>query len=296
MESLLLPKQVDVSNVTFGTPKTLDNGGKSIYVGINNKPLIIQTPEMEAPFGMSTWNTDKAETNKCTIELSFKGNDTNKAMDNFYKMLESLDTKLIEEGMTNSASWFKKKYNTTEVVEALYTHMLKHYKDKDTGEISDKYPPKFRLSVPFKEGKIACPIYDKNKELVELADIDKGSKVTAIIQCQGIWVAGGKFGCSWKVIQLLVAPPATFKGFAFKDVENEDNHGSDIDNVENKVTQTKEVVTDEIDVPEPDDESVDDKPINDDSVIDSSDDDDIEAPKSKVATKKVSVKTVQKKK
>lgn len=285
-----------MSKITYGTPKTLDNGGKSIYVGINNRPLVIQTPEMEAPFGMSTWNGDKNEaSSKCTVELSFKGKDSNKSMEYFYDMLEKLDTKLVEEGMNNSASWFKKKYNTTEVVEALYTHMLKHYKDKETGEISDKYPPRFRLSIPFKDNKIACPIYNKNKEPIELSDIEKGSKVTAIVQCLGIWIAGGKFGCTWKVVQLRVQPPASFKGFAFKDVDDENDKGSDI-------VEDKQSSGDDEDIPAPDEdideavqanEDATEKP-DDDDIIESSEDE-IEAPKAK-ATKKVVAKAAAAKK
>ncbi len=291
-----------MSKITYSTPKTLDNGGKSIYVGINNRPLIIQTPEMEAPFGMSVWNGDKSvETNKCTIELSFKGRETNKSMECFYGMLEQLDTKLVEEGMLNSASWFKKKYNTTEVVDALYTHMLKHYKDKETGDVSDKYPPRFRLSIPFKDNKISCPIYNKNKELIEMSDVEKGSKVTAIVQCLGIWIAGGKFGCTWKVLQLKVQPPASLKGFAFKDVDDDDDKGSDLH-------EDKSDEIDRDDVPSPDDVGSGDDVMpkgneaDKDDVIESSEDEDedededeIEMPKAKkVATKKVA--TIVKKK
>lgn len=285
MDNLLLPKQVDLSNLTFGTPKTLDNGGKSIYVGLNNKPFIVQTPEMEAPFGMTTWNGDKTESSKSTVELSFKGKDSNKSIEHFYTMLNNMDTKLVEEGMNNSAAWFKKKYNTTEVVEALYTHMLKHYKDKETGEVSDKYPPKFRLSIPVKDNKIVCPVYNKDKEMMDVSDIEKGSKVTAIIQCLGIWVAGGKFGCSWKVVQLRVVPPASFKGFAFKDLDNEDNIVSDVDDP--KSGEEDEVAMPECDV------VVAQNDAPEDEIIESSEDE-IEMTKSKAETKKV-VKSVKKK-
>lgn len=299
----MLPKQVDVSRLTFGTPKALDNGGKSIYVGYEGQPLFIQTPEMGAPFGMSKWGADKGDkvADKCTLELSFKGRETNKSMAAFYDKLNDMDKHFIQAAMENSTAWLKKKYNTTEVVEALYTHMVKHAKDKETGEITDKYPPNFRITIPQKDGKITCPVYNKSKEQIDISDIEKGSKVTAIIQCLGIWVAGGKFGCSWKVVQLLVVPPASFKGFAFMDVEgdgaakSEDN--SDLD----------ECADNAGDIPEPDhddDHHTRDHEMHDESpkaqtaaneeddIIESSSDEEdaIEAPRKKAAPVKKVVK------
>ena len=37
----------------------------------------------------------------------------------------------------------------------------------------------------------------------------------ALIQCNGIWFAGGKYGLSWKALQVRVAPPESLSGYSF---------------------------------------------------------------------------------
>lgn len=219
MDSIMLANAFDVSKVTFGNIKSLDNGGKTVYIGYNGKPLIVQTPEMAAPFGSTKWNPTGGEggKDKYTLEMSFKGVESRPYLKTFMDLVENLDEKIIESGLENSQNWFKKKYNNKDVVGALYTPMLKRSKDKETGEVDDKYPPTFRINLPFKDDKFDCDIYNTSKEQITLSNIDKGSKVTAILQCMGIWVAGGKFGCSWKVIQLRVVGREEIRGFSFID-------------------------------------------------------------------------------
>lgn len=230
--SIILPSNFSIDNLSFGSVKTLDNGGKVVYMSYNGKPLIVQTPEMIAPYGMSRWNADggPSDNDKFTLEMSFRDKESRPSLQKFHEMLTEVDKKMIDEGMNNSQAWFKKKYSTPEVVEALYTPLVKYPKDKNTGEITDKYPPTFRLSLPMRDGKFTCNAYDNNKEKINLNDVEmKGAKVTAIIQCTGVWLAGGKFGCSWRVLQVRVVPPSTIKGFAFQDIEEDKLVDSDID-------------------------------------------------------------------
>jgi hypothetical protein len=204
----------------------LDNGGKIVYVSYSKAPLIVQTPAMAVPFGMSRWEGDNNNgAVKYSIDLSFKDMDTNPSAKAFYKMLADLDARLVEHGFGNQQTWFKgKRYGSKEIVEALYTPMIKHAKDKTTGERTDDYPPTFKVTVPFKDNAFACDVFNSERELVDLNAIDtKGSKVTAIIQCTGVWFAGGKFGVSWKVVQMKVAPNKTkIVGYALVDLDDDD--------------------------------------------------------------------------
>ena len=71
-------------------------------------------------------------------------------------------------------------------------------------------------------------IFDNNKEEIDIKSIEtKHSKVTYIIECTGIWVAGGKFGCSWKAMQVRVVPQDTFQGYAFSEADDDDITESD---------------------------------------------------------------------
>lgn len=297
MESILLPKAIDVSKLTYGNLRNLESGGKVVYIGYDGKPLYIQTPEMVAPFGMSTWNADKSYLkDKHTIEMSFKGKENRASLQYFYGFLEQMDNKIIDDAMSNAMTWFKKKFTSREVVEAVYTPMLKFPKDKDTGEITDKYPPTFRICPSMTDNKFACDVYDKNKQPISISNVEKGSKVTAILQCLGLWIAGGKFGCTWKVVQMKVVNPPSIKGFAFKDTDDDNKceSGSDIDELgDGDVvdgqwdSRSNDVINDDVDDENTQDTKVD--PKVDDTIVESSDDEEeVEKPKVKkvIARKK----------
>lgn len=229
--TITLAKDFDIKNVTFSDVRMLDNGGKVVYVSYNKAPLILQTPQMSAPFGMSKWDNEGKINTKYTIDLSFKAMVSNPNMSKFYSALEAMDGKLVNDGFENQISWFKgKKYGSKEIVEALYTPLIRHAKDKMTGEITDKYPPTFKLTVPYKDGKFTCEAFDDKRESIDLSAVElKGSKVTAIIQCMGLWFAGGKFGSTWRIVQMKVVPNAIIRGYAFKEIADDHVVEEDID-------------------------------------------------------------------
>ena len=257
MDSIILAKNVDLTQVTYGAPRVLDSGSRAVYLNHKGKPLYLQTPEMSIPFGLSKWSNDGKGQDKYSIDLSFKGKDTNSSLKSFFEKISDLDAKLINDCMDNSSSWMKKKIDQKPVIEALYTPMVKFPKDKNTGDITDKYPPTFKISIPMKDGFIDCDVYDGNRELIKISDIEKNSKVTAIIKGVGLWIAGGKFGFSWKLVQLRVVPPPTIKGFSFQDddevhipdsgSEGDAEKFDDQSNIDNKVII--ESSDDELDIP-----------------------------------------------
>jgi hypothetical protein len=263
MDSILLPSNFDVNGVQYGTPKTNDNGGKSIYLSLKRSPIVLQTPEMYAPFGLTKWENDSGTT-KYTLDLSFKDMDKRDTLKTFFEKMMELDDKLIDDGTTNAFEWLKKKGASREVVKHLYTKLVKFPVDKTTGEVSTKYPPTFKLSLPFKEGAFQCEVYDAERKRVDLNTIEtKGSRVTAIIQCLGVWVAAGKFGCTWKVLQMKVVPPQNIRGYAFKEMVN--------DHVEEEISDDEDDKS--VDV----DEVLNHAPVitsskNDDDIVESSED------------------------
>jgi hypothetical protein len=229
MESVILPKNVSIENIKFGAVKTQPNGGKSIYISHNNSPLIIQTPEMRCPFGLSKW--DKTEKGSDGIEkdsfkydllLGFDGKDTRENIQIFYDKLEAFDKMLITAGVSNSMNWLGKKITSEEVIGELFTPMIRHSRDKNTGEINDKYAPTFKVTIPYRDGKFQCDVFNKDRSEVDLTSVNlAGARVTAIIQCVGIWVVGKKYGCSFKVLQMMITLRTNLPKFAFLKVEDE---------------------------------------------------------------------------
>merc|ERR1711934_1151325 len=203
-------------NVEYSDPKKLSHGGQAIYLNYDGKPLILQTPKMSMPWGMGKYDGDVP---KFSLDLSFKGMDNSDSLQTFYKALNGLDEKLVEDGAKNSLSWFKKKKQAREVCKALYANQIKVSKDKN-GEPDGKYPPTMKVKIPWRDGSFQCDAYDSNKKLIEddLSNVlVKGTQVQALIQCVGMWFAGGKYGCSWKVVQMKVTPPQGIHGYSFLD-------------------------------------------------------------------------------
>lgn len=210
--SIISPKTFDISNLTLGGTKDLSNGGKTVYIAYKGDPLRVQTPEMVLPFGLTAWpKPDVGPPEKYSIEPSFASMESRAPVARFYEMLKAMDQRLLEEGMAHSPAWFKRQHKSLDVTEAVYTPIVKARRD-------NAYPPVFKVGIPFYDGEIKCDVFDDKRNRINLLEHElKGAKVTAIIQCTGIWLAAGKFGCSWKAVQLRVVPRASIKGYAFYD-------------------------------------------------------------------------------
>jgi hypothetical protein len=221
--SIILPSDFDIKNLKVGNVRTLDNGGRTVYVSYNGAPLIVQTPEMFTTSGLKKWEKENNGVMDVsyTMELSFKGRDERPTLQCFYDMLISMDKRFKEEGMKQSQSFFKKKISSMEVIDEKYTDQVRYSKD-ESGNITDKYPPTFRLKLPYRNNKFGMEVYNKKREQIDITEVPtKGARIVAIVQCLGLWISGGSFGCTWKLIQVQVTPPAYIKGFAFKETNEE---------------------------------------------------------------------------
>ena len=232
MSALVKGKNIDVSKVTFSTPRVLDNGAKLVYVNYNNGRFSVQTPWMEMPWKMGVYT--ESEYPKYSIDLSFKGMDDSPELQSFHDKLLELEQKIIDGGFDNSVAWFKKKKTTREVVEAIYNPFVKVSKDKETGEPDGKWPPSMKLKVPRRDGTWECKIQDSNGVMkindsenpVNLEDVlVKNTRVRGIMQCVGLWIASGNYMCQWKLIKGEVEVPDGYANQDFlEDTDDEDGN------------------------------------------------------------------------
>lgn len=264
--AVITVKEFDISKLSFGDVKKLENNGKYIPMYYNKSPFVIQTPQCHAPYGMNVFKDEKTGNESFSLELSFKDRDTRPTLQSFFEILNEIDNRVLEETMKNSQAWIRKPPNR-DVIEALFTPTIKYPKDKETGEIIDKYPPTYRVKLKKNQnGAFRCECYDHaTKEDLSIEAIMpkmKGSKITTIANCSGVWLAGGKFGISWNASQLLVAVNTGIKKFAFRDLEDDDEHVS-------SGKDKNEEITTEIsnDVDTSDDEEVVDEETKDEVVI-----------------------------
>lgn len=240
MDQLTKGKNIDVSRVGFSAPKVLDNGAKLVYVNYNGGRFCVQTPWMTMPWAMSCFSEGPYP--KYSAELSFKGMDDSGKdaleLQQFHDKLIELEGKIVDAGVENSVSWFKKKTNSREVIEALFNPIVKVSKDKETGEPNGKYPPTFKAKVPQMNKNWDVKVFNTEGRQYQINDAESGdnledvlvkfSKVRAIIQCVGLWVASGNFMCQWKLVKAEVDVPGNSGTHDF--LPDSDDEDDDSDN------------------------------------------------------------------
>jgi len=215
MSSVVAPSAFKVSNVTFSPVKMLESGGKQAYLNYNGQALVMQVGPLETPFGLSVF--DKQGPPKYSVDLKLRGYDdpTNHPKTaTIYNAFHALDEYMLDQGVKNSATWFK-GVKSREVLSELYTPVVRFSLDAEGNR--KPYPPTLKVQLRKRDDKFEADIYDENKRPlndVPLEDIIvKGTVLTTLIQCTGVWFAGGKYGLSWKAIQIRADKvPHTFRG------------------------------------------------------------------------------------
>jgi hypothetical protein len=232
--SVMLLNEFDVAAVTFGKCRSLDSGGRNVFINsAAGGPIVLQLPELTTPFGLSKWDNDAGGPPKYSLDVSLRGwNEENpdrvaakgKAL---YEKLAALDEKVIAAAAANSFDWLKKKNMSVDVVSELYTRSVRRGIDKATGEFNN-YPPTMKLTVPFKDGRFGCEAYDVKGNLLDMASVNfKNARVTAIVQATGTWIAAGRFGVSWRVLQLRVKAGSSLRGAPAFRIEAGDEEDAD---------------------------------------------------------------------
>jgi hypothetical protein len=211
----ILPKNVDVSKLRYSEVRTLSSGSKSIYVNYGSNKLRIQTPVMYMPYGIGEGFEDKSIKNpevkkntdkKYDITLSFKGSDENPKIQTFLEKMREIETEIIDKAFENREPWFKDDYDGNKAfVARMFSPMIKIDKDAKTGKVVGKYPPTLRVKIPYDgaNDKFNFDALDMDNVDIDFAAIItklKGGKTQLIIELTGIWMAGGKYGCTWKVV------------------------------------------------------------------------------------------------
>ena len=218
---------VNANLMTFSTPKPSGSGGKSVGIYFDKSIFRVSLPEM-IQWGAADFKDEKTGkgNDKFEFTLQFPTDDyKNEETTNALANMKAIEAKLLEAGQQNAKQWFGKAY-PAEVLQALWSPMLKYPKDKNTGEPNLNGAPGLRVKLPKWEGQWKSEIYNEDSEKLfpdpsndELTPVDflqKSVKATCLVQCGGLWFANGKFGVTWKLIQAVVPKPkASLMGTCF---------------------------------------------------------------------------------
>lgn len=268
----LLPKNVEISKLKYSEVKTLSSGSKSVYVNYGTGKLRIQTPVLFMPYGIGEGYEDKSIKNpevkknidkKYDLTISFKGHDENAKVLLFLEKMREIEQEIIDKAFDYRLEWFKDDYDGNKAfVARMFSQMIKIDKDPKTGKPVGKYPPTLKVKVPYDgvNDKFKFDSYDMENNEIEFTNIIsklKGGRTQLIIELTGIWMAGGKYGCTWKIIsgkfQLSQSNKMTFiedsdtekKDDDEEEEEEDDNDETQLSKQENKVENSDDEDNDE---------------------------------------------------
>ena len=233
----------DSSKLEFSDVKTNKFGGKSVWMRYDGNKFLVQTPDMHFPYGLGEYDITDPKTGevtgkKYTINMSFRGMDydgddpkklkDSKALSSFHTMLQTLSQRVIEEATKNSVPWLKLKSPKDGVVEALFQPMIQQSTNKETGEPDGRYPDTCKAKISYFDGVFKTAIYNDDKEPVDLKEnLVKGAHGRSLLECTGVWFAGGKLGVGWRMVQSRVTVPQGLSGYAIISDSDSDEDDSD---------------------------------------------------------------------
>jgi hypothetical protein len=212
----ITPSTFDVSKLTVSAMKKLDNGSFQVYLNYNGGKLRIQAPRMPLPYNSGDYQGNQ----KFKAQFSFKDRDSNPKVQAYHDMLEKIDDFVLSQASKNAQTWIGPKMKAGSHVDSL--------KPLFSGSVklsAKDYPPTFAVALKLRNGTFDAELYDNSKQRMDCKPTDalkKGAEVTAIVDCTGIWIAAGRFGISWKLVQARVDVPAesASKGCAILDDED----------------------------------------------------------------------------
>lgn len=208
------------ADIMYTAPKANEKGGKSLNI-LNKRTkmgLRLSTPLM-LTWGASEFIDPEGVGNgKFEMSLQFPQDEySNEDCNTFLQNIKGLEDKIKADALVNSKEWFGKVHKSPDIIEELFTPMLKYPKIKGTSEPDHSKKPVLRAKLVQWQGAWKLEVYDEdysvlfpNKENPTVTPLDflkKGAMVACVIQCGGIWFTNGKFTVTWKVVQSVVQKP-----------------------------------------------------------------------------------------
>lgn len=185
--------------------KLTHSGGTGINLtyGADKKPLVFRTPFMLS-FGINTWTggCGGGGTPHHSTTLSFYGQP---AEDPFFQVLAAMDQWLLQTASQRTWEWLKSKSLPLERLQEQHFRTLR--------VSSDGVPNiKFNLKTTTAGFSTLFFLANSKTHLTTTEDLTrhfvKGTLAAGLIQCAGIWVKDGRFGLSWKLMQMMLIPPS----------------------------------------------------------------------------------------
>lgn len=185
------------------------NNRKIVICTKQGTPLRIQLPRMYMPFGISGFTPEVGPT-KYNVDMALKGWDEDgNYMQKFYQDIKMLEDKVIDNVVEQSETIFGKPM-TKEEIAPMFNSNLKESVDRE---------PKLRVKVDTSlDDRIKANVFNADKSVLN-DEVTNGlyarNSGHAIAELNSVYFLNRKFGCTWKLNQLVVYEPQNLKGFQF---------------------------------------------------------------------------------
>ena len=161
------------------------------------------------PFGVSGFTPEVGPT-KYNIDFAVKGHDEEDSyMNIFYKSLRNVEDKIIDAVVEQSEVIFGSKMSKEDLL-PMFNSNVKESPGRE---------PKFRIKVDTTmEEQIKANVFDgdKNPKKDEVTNgLYARNSGHASVELNSVYFLNRKFGCTWKLHQLVVYEPQNLKGFQF---------------------------------------------------------------------------------
>jgi hypothetical protein len=186
------------------------NNRKIVLSTKEGNPMRIQFPRLYMPFGVSGFTPEVGPT-KYNVDLALKGHDEEGSyIKKFYDSLRAIEDKIIDNVVEQSEKIFQKKMTKEELM-PMFNSNVKESPGRE---------PKFRVKVDTDHhSMIKAAVYDGDKNPIK-TEVSNGlyarNSGHAIAELNSVYFLNRKFGCTWKLYQLVVYEPQNLKGFQFQ--------------------------------------------------------------------------------
>jgi hypothetical protein len=185
------------------------NNRKIVLSTKQGTPMRIQLPRMYMPFGISGFVPEVGPT-KYNVDFAIKGYDEEDSyMKKFYESLRALENKIINAVVEQSEVIFGNPMTKEELL-PMFNSNVKESPDRE---------PKLRIKVDTSiDDRIKANVFDadKNPKKDEVTNgLYARNSGHAIVELNSVYFLNRKFGCTWKLHQLIVYEPQNLKGFQF---------------------------------------------------------------------------------
>jgi hypothetical protein len=196
-------------NVNFDGISKNKKGGKMIKMsyGPSKRPIMIQTPTLALPFGLSRFDDD---VNGVQYSFDARLDDRDDRCKELMDRLRGLERVVIDH-----VKPLRKELFGGSIPEE---HVMALFKSPIRSSSKPEYPPLLKIKIP----AYATHFYNAQREEIEMNDfVGKGQEVKFIILISSVWFVGRSFGISCKLSQALQVKGPMVSSFGFR-TEDED--------------------------------------------------------------------------